>query len=623
MKNSKSLNYIFALFLVICMSMLLSNKNVYANENNNAKKGLKDIVGHELKEKVNDQEILHEEYYAGGYNWGKFGARYYYNKLTSSEKGLYDKIYNRCTVLLNSSNINCDDMIESDHTIGKMTYDKNMSSEDLDRVFWAFESENPQFFFLSTSYWSGTTKENQKFCSLVVYPQFVNGNNRINIANEFKNRLENFLKTAMEKKTEMQRLRRFEILLVNSTKYKQNDLDQSAVSLVLYGQTVCAGYAKTYTMLCNAIGNEAVCVTGSHHEWSRVRIGSKWYNVDATWDDDDVSGVTGMRYFLVSDEKTKVGNNGHELDPRWKGRVCAPASNEDFLNPIFNVTYYKNHYSDLRKAFGEVEALYLDHFMQSGVEEGRRASEYFDVIFYKNNNSDLKKVYGDDLAQYYQHYAEYGINEYRNGAKQEEICDEKYKTTYDGVDYSPVYNYEYYISHNPDVKKVYGTNVKVVLKHFVENGMKEGRQGKDTFDVNAYRRANLDLRIAYGKDLKKYYIHYIEYGIHEKNRVTKNCDTIVNPLHTYDGVDYSLVYNYEYYISHNPDVKKVFGEDDIAVLKHFVENGMREGRQGNISFNVNSYKQANLDLIKVFGDNNKNYYIHYIEYGYKEGRRIA
>lgn len=23
------------------------------------------------------------------------------------------------------------------------------------------------------------------------------------------------------------------------------------------------------------------------HEWTRVRIGSKWYNVDATWDDND------------------------------------------------------------------------------------------------------------------------------------------------------------------------------------------------------------------------------------------------------------------------------------------------------------------------------------------------
>ena len=42
--------------------------------------------------------------------------------------------------------------------------------------------------------------------------------------------------------------------------------------------------------------------------------------------------------------------------------------------------------------------------------------------------------------------------------------------------------------------------------------MKEGRQAKADFDVNAYRARYVDLQQVYGDNLVKYYIHYIKYG---------------------------------------------------------------------------------------------------------------
>ncbi|WP_278244266.1 hypothetical protein [Lachnobacterium bovis] len=44
-----------------------------------------------------------------------------------------------------------------------------------------------------------------------------------------------------------------------------------------------------------------------------MKIGNKWYNVDATWDDDDPSNIMGIDFFLVSDAKTKENNTAHEL----------------------------------------------------------------------------------------------------------------------------------------------------------------------------------------------------------------------------------------------------------------------------------------------------------------------
>lgn len=88
----------------------------------------------------------------------------------------------------------------------------------------------------------------------------------------------------------------------------------------------------------------------------------------------------------------------------------------------------------------------------------------------------------------------------------------------------------------------------------------------------------------------------------------------------YNGVDYSAVYNYNYYISRYADVKTTYKNDSEATLKHFVENGMKEGRQGCAAFNVNYYKNRYPDLRKLFGNNLVKYYMHYISYGLKEGR---
>ena len=52
---------------------------------------------------------------------------------------------------------------------------------------------------------------------------------------------------------------------------------------------------------------------------------------------------------------------------------------------------------------------------------------------------------------------------------------------------------------------------------------------------------------------------------------------------TLDDIDYSAVYDYDYYIARYPDVVSVLGTDPKIVLKHFVTYGMSEGRRGNSS----------------------------------------
>lgn len=85
------------------------------------------------------------------------------------------------------------------------------------------------------------------------------------------------------------------------------------------------------------------------------------------------------------------------------------------------------------------------------------------------------------------------------------------------IDYSFVFDADYYAQHNSDVAAACGNDAAALLNHFINNGMAEGRRGCESFDVNVYKENNSDLSAAYGNDLKSYYLHYINCG-HSENR---------------------------------------------------------------------------------------------------------
>lgn len=86
---------------------------------------------------------------------------------------------------------------------------------------------------------------------------------------------------------------------------------------------------------------------------------------------------------------------------------------------------------------------------------------------------------------------------------------------------------------------------------------------------------------------------------------------------------YSAVYNYEDYKTLNPDLVAALGDNEKLLFEHFINNGMKEGRQGSTEFNLVSYKTNNLDLVAAFGDDNVKYYEHYISSGKAEGRKAV
>ena len=169
------------------------------------------------------------------------------------------------------------------------------------------------------------------------------------------------------------------------------------------------------------------------------------------------------------------------------------------------------------------------------------------------------------------------------------------------------------------MKNALGTDDATILKHFVNYGMAEGRQAIASFNVSSYRLQYADLRSAYGKNWKNYYLHYVKYGQKEGRKGT-GCTTLQNATTVYNGINYASVYDYNYYVNNNVDVKKAYGDDDQAVLAHFVNYGMNEGRQAKADFSVGVYRENYADLQSAYGNNLKGYYLHYMNFGKKEGR---
>ena len=248
---------------------------------------------------------------------------------------------------------------------------------------------------------------------------------------------------------------------------------------------------------------------------------------------------------------------------------------------------------------GEADAKGIAQYY--GLHVGEDLSQYegaFDVNTYRFFNSDLWTF---DDQQCFEHWINYGVWEGRNG--------------------SSVFNMSDYMSANLDLVNAFGLDLRSYARHFCYNGMSEGRTSLNSFSVKSYKNRYRDLREAFGCDLRSYYMHYVHSGWIEGRETSGYDDILVDGGVTRIGVfEFCDVYNYDYYLGHYEDLRNAFGIDDTALLEHFANNGMYEGRQACAEFNVWTYASNYEDLRDAFGFNMRDYYIHYIVCGKAEGR---
>ncbi len=291
---------------------------------------------------------------------------------------------------------------------------------------------------------------------------------------------------------------------------------------------------------------------------------------------------------------------------------------------VYDYDFYLAKNPDVLRAFDGDPEKTLEHFVKYGMREGRYAKESFSINSYIKANPDLRRAFGYDKAKYYDHFVRRGYWESRVTAGADKIVDPV--TVYNGVDYSKIYDYDFYINRYPDLKSVYGNDPYAdveALEHFIKYGMRETRSASSAFDVRSYINSYKDLRVAFGEDAAKYYNHYMTYGLKE-NRKPYGEKTLQNPVTVSGGRDYSLVYDYNFYINRYADLKNYAATKiapDVALIEHFVKYGMGERRQASANFDMMSYYRSHRDLRVAFHKDYAKYYEHYIDYGAWERRK--
>lgn len=80
---------------------------------------------------------------------------------------------------------------------------------------------------------------------------------------------------------------------------------------------------------------------------------------------------------------------------------------------VYNYQDYRKLNQDLVSLYGDNQYKYFQHFVSSGMKEGRQGSTEFNLAAYKANNPDLVAAFGDDNVKYYEHYISSGKAEGR------------------------------------------------------------------------------------------------------------------------------------------------------------------------------------------------------------------
>ena len=136
--------------------------------------------------------------------------------------------------------------------------------------------------------------------------------------------------------SEAKKITKIHDYICNHVDYAYNSTEEqiyTAYGALCTGKAVCQGYAVLFYRLCKEAGLSVRIISGTGnggpHAWNIVRIGSKYYNVDCTWDGQDAATYN---EFLL---KSEADFRDHTRES-WK---VAGSHYLDYTSAEFNAQY--------------------------------------------------------------------------------------------------------------------------------------------------------------------------------------------------------------------------------------------------------------------------------------------
>ena len=222
----------------------------------------------------------------------------YYELLNSNEKKIYKQMYANAVKL-------------KDYFVPVV----NIKTDELSNVVYALYYDHPELFYLDTSYSYKYTQDG--VCAQIIL-NYNETSKYIDVAKiNFDNVVNEIVAGANQYKSNYEKEKYVHDYLVRNVNYKLNSkLNQSAYSALVYRESVCSGYAKSFQYIMTKLEIPTYYVTGTSsegpHAWNLVSLSDGFYNVDVTFDDTTMS----HKYFNL--ENNKFDENHVRTDPSLK-----------------------------------------------------------------------------------------------------------------------------------------------------------------------------------------------------------------------------------------------------------------------------------------------------------------
>lgn len=236
----------------------------------------------------------------------------YYSYLSDDSKRLYKQIYANALALETSF------VPQVESTVSEVV-----------NVINAVYHDHPELFWMESGYSYKYTTDN--ICVHVELSFNETVNDIENSKKLFEEKANEIIQSASALQTDYEKEWYVYNAIIDSTEYDENaQLHQSPYSALVYGKSVCAGYARAFQYIMIELGIPTYYCTGESagHAWNVVKLEGGYYNVDASRE--DVKRTTD-RYFNRTDNEldgTHKRSGYSVLLPRCRAKKYSGWENE-------------------------------------------------------------------------------------------------------------------------------------------------------------------------------------------------------------------------------------------------------------------------------------------------------
>lgn len=265
-----------------------------------------EISDEELDDIRTNVELMEESYHynadenvtVSSRDWTVYSSPLGKVGLTDKEAEFYDRLAE-----LGERYISTDALNGIEHEFSSGTWylsdrvlygDLGLVKEQAQRLVRWFLYNNPQYYFFT-----GATSSSSYYTSLAMYEFVEKGADRAKVTNELFEKLDGWIQQvdSQAANTYQKELLTNNLLCLENV-YEFGDYDQSLYSAVMEGKTVCAGFAKAFCAMMNALDVDATVGLSRNeeenmgHAWNVVEFDNgNYYCVDVCWNNEDGSST--------------------------------------------------------------------------------------------------------------------------------------------------------------------------------------------------------------------------------------------------------------------------------------------------------------------------------------------